>query len=190
MLIYKHMKIKSVLTFFWEVFQVVAIALVIVLPIRYFVFQPFIVNGESMEPNFHNGDYLLIDELTYRFDDPSRGDVIVFKYPTDPSQRFIKRIVGLPMETIELVGSSIQITDKFGNTTVLNEKSYLLKHTLFSGIKVALNEDEYFVMGDNRTHSFDSRKWGALDREHIIGRAIIRAWPPTVMASFFGDVDY
>ena len=109
------------------------ITALIVVPIRYFVFQPFIVNGESMEPNFHDGDYLLIDELSYRFNDPARGDVIVFKYPTDPSQRFIKRIVGLPMETIGLTGSSIEITDKFGNTTVLNEKSYLIKNTLFSG---------------------------------------------------------
>ena len=184
------MKIKSVLIFFWEVFQVVAIALVIVLPIRYFVFQPFIVNGESMEPNFHNGDYLLIDELSYRFNDPSRGDVIVFKYPTDPSQRFIKRIVGMPLETVELIGSSINITNKFGNTTVLSEKNYLSTNALFSGIKVVLGEGEYFVMGDNRTHSFDSRKWGALAREYIIGQAIIRAWPPATMASFFGDVNY
>lgn len=190
MLMYKNMKIKNILVFFWEVFQVVAIALVIVLPIRYFVFQPFIVNGASMEPNFHDGDYLLIDELSYRFNEPQRGDVIVFKYPTDPSQRFIKRIVGLPRETIELTGSSIQITDKFGNKTVLNEKSYLTNNTLFSGIKVVLGEDEYFVMGDNRTHSFDSRKWGALAREYIVGRTIIRAWPPTAMASFFSDIDY
>jgi len=187
---YKNMKIKSILVFFWEVFQVVAIALVIVLPIRYFVFQPFIVNGESMEPNFHNGDYLLIDELSYRFNDPSRGDVIVFKYPTDPSQRFIKRIVGMPLETVELVGSSIHIIDKFGNTTVLSEKSYLSTNALFAGIKVVLGEEEYFVMGDNRTHSFDSRKWGALSREYIVGRTIVRAWPPAAMASFFGDVNY
>lgn len=184
------MKLKGVLVFFWEVFQVVAIALVIVLPIRYFVFQPFVVNGESMEPNFHDGDYLIIDELSYRFDKPSRGDVIVFKYPSDTSQRFIKRIVGLPMETVELVGSSIEVTDKFGNKIALDETSYLTKNTLFSGMKVALGENEYFVMGDNRTHSFDSRKWGALAKDYIVGRAVVRAWPPTAMASFFGDINY
>lgn len=184
------MKLTGILIFFWEVLQVVLIALVIVLPIRYFVFQPFIVKGASMEPNFHDGDYLLIDELSYRFREPERGEVIVFKYPSDPSQRFIKRIVGLPRETIELRGSVLEITDKFGSKTVLNENNYLTKHTIFSGVKVALGEDEYFVLGDNRTHSFDSRKWGALSGEYIVGRAILRAWPPTAMASFFAEVAY
>ena len=184
------MKVKDTLIFFWEVLQVVLIALVIVLPIRYFVFQPFIVKGASMEPNFHDGDYLLIDELSYRFKEPQRGAVVVFKYPSDPSQRFIKRIVALPRETIELRGSVIEITDKFGNKTVLDEQSYLSKHAIFSGVKVVLGEDEYFVMGDNRTHSFDSRKWGALASEYIVGRAIFRAWPPTAMASFFAATAY
>lgn len=184
------MKFKGVLTFFWEVFQVVAIALIIVLPIRYFVFQPFIVKGASMEQTFHDGDYLVIDEISYRFREPERGEVVVFKYPTDPSQRFIKRIIGLPRETVELRGSRVQITDKFGNKEILDESAYPVNHTIFKNLKIALGEDEYFLLGDNRGHSFDSRNWGVLKREHIVGRTIIRAWPPKALASFFGDVDY
>lgn len=184
------MRIKEILFFFWEVLQVVVIALVIVIPIRYFVFQPFVVKGASMEPNFHDGDYLLIDELSYRFKEPQRGEVIVFKYPTDPSQRFIKRIIGLPRETVELRGSVLEITDKFGNKTVLDEKSYLTTLTLFNDIEVVLNDDEYFVLGDNRTHSFDSRNWGVLEKGLIVGRAIVRAWPVTAMSSFLAAPGY
>ena len=184
------MKFKGVLTFFWEVFQVVAIALIIVLPIRYFVFQPFIVKGASMEQSFQNGDYLVVDEISYRFRTPERGEVVVFKYPQDESQRFIKRIIGLPRETVELRGSSIQITDKLGNKITLNERDYSVNHTIFKEMKVSLQEDEYFVLGDNRGHSSDSRSWGVLKKEYIIGRTVIRAWPLMTATSFFGDVDY
>lgn len=174
------MKLKGSLSFIWEIAQIVIIALVIVLPIRYFVFQPFIVKGASMEPNFQNGDYLIVDELSYRFREPERGEVIVFKYPQDPDQRFIKRIVGLPKEQIELVQGRIVITDKFGDKVVLSESDYLplLSTQLLLGKKkIVLAEDEYFVLGDNRGHSFDSRNWGSLDREEIVGRALLRAWP-------------
>jgi len=184
------MKLKGVLIFFWEVFQVVIIALVIVLPIRYFVFQPFIVKGASMEPNFHDGDYLVVDELSYRFREPERGEIIVFKYPIDQSQRFIKRIIGLPMETIELKGSTVYITDKFGNTTILNETDYPIETSIFNGRKMSLGKDEYFVLGDNRGHSFDSRSWGVLSKDFIVGRTIIRAWPPMGIGSFFGAPAY
>jgi len=93
---------KSFLSFIWEIAKIVIIALLIVIPIRYFIFQPFFVKGQSMEPTFENGDYLIIDEISYRFRAPQRGEVIVFKYPENPSQRYIKRIVGLPRETIEI----------------------------------------------------------------------------------------
>jgi len=173
---------KSALLFFWEVAKIVILALVIVIPIRYFVFQPFIVKGLSMEPNFQDGDYLIVDEISYRFKQPERGEVIVFKYPQDPSQRFIKRLIGLPQEKVELEQGQIIITDKFGGRKALDESNYLLSQAQTEEMSVTLGENEYFVLGDNRAHSFDSRKWGALKRGNIVGRVIIRAWPPAVMA--------
>lgn len=170
-------KAKQTLFFILEIAQIVAIALVIVVPIRYFVFQPFIVRGASMEPNFHNGDYLIVDELTYRFRSPARGEVIVFDYPQDPSQRFIKRIIGLPQETIALEGNQIVVTDKQGNQLILDENTYLTDSLWLGKKTVTLAKEEYFVMGDNRSHSFDSRRWGPVKEREIIGRAVLRAWP-------------
>lgn len=175
---------KGTLSFLFEIIKIVLLALVIVIPIRYFVFQPFIVKGLSMTPAFHDGDYLIIDEFSYRFKEPQRGEVIVFKYPQDLSQRFIKRIVGLPQEKVELRNEQIIITDKFGETTVLDESNYLLSQGWLGEMEVNLGEDEYFILGDNRAHSFDSRKWGPLSKEHIIGRVLLRAWPPKAMAYF------
>ena len=95
--------------FCWEVAKIIIVAAVIVIPIRYFLFQPFFVRGQSMDPNFENGDYLIIDEISYRFRAPERGEVIVFKYPEDPSNRFIKRIVGLPGEIVEVRENQVVI---------------------------------------------------------------------------------
>jgi signal peptidase I len=177
---------KQTLLFFWEVIKIVILALLIVIPIRYFVFQPFIVKGVSMEPNFHDGDYLIIDEFTYHFRDPQRGEVVVFKYvfkyPQDPSQRFIKRIIGLPNEKITLDNDKIIITNKFGERKVLDESSYLPEHWWEGEMTVTLKDNQYFVLGDNRLHSYDSRKWGVLPREYIVGRVVVRAWPPKAMA--------
>src|SRR3989338_348946 len=100
---------KNALVFIWEVVKIAVIALAIVIPIRYFLFQPFFVKGQSMDPNFGDGDYLIIDEITYRFRNPQRGEVVVFNYPEDPSQRFIKRVIGLSGETIEIKDGKISI---------------------------------------------------------------------------------
>ena len=180
---------NKALSFFWEVIKVVVLALVIVIPIRYFVFQPFIVNGISMEPNFHNGDYLIIDELTYRFREPQRGEVIVFYSPQNPTERYIKRIIGLPGEKVEIENNIIEITEASGQEVVLDEFLYLQGLSWSGDIELALMEDEYFVLGDNRPHSFDSRKWGALERKYIIGRALLRAWPLTDLG-FIPSVSY
>jgi signal peptidase I len=174
---------KNFFLFILEISKIVAIALLIVIPIRYFIFQPFYVKGASMEPNFRDGDYLIIDEITYKFKAPERGEVIVFRYPNDPSQRYIKRIIGLPGETIEIEQGKIIIYDEDGNGQALEELAYLPASTLTPGdVLVALEENEYFVLGDNRAASADSRRWGSLPRENIIGRALIRAWPPTAFA--------
>src|SRR4030066_2203226 len=136
---------KSCLLFMWEVSKIVILALLIFIPILYFIFQPFFVRGQSMEPNFENGDYLIIDEISYRFRDPLRGEVIVFKYPNDPSQRYIKRIIGLPEETIEIGDGKVVIYNNEGGQ-VLGESDYLSSSVSTAGsLKVVLGEDEYFV---------------------------------------------
>lgn len=168
---------KKFFLFIWETLKITIIALVIVFPIRYFIFQPFFVEGRSMEPNFKNSDYLIIDEISYRLRDPYRGEVIVFKYPQSPSDRYIKRIIGLPGETIEIKNGKI-IIFRNSEQLILNEKEYLSSFVKTSGeLKITLGEDEYFVLGDNREKSFDSRRWGVLPEKYIIGRVFLRGWP-------------
>lgn len=170
---------RKILSFVWEITKIVIIALLIVIPIRYFLFQPFFVRGQSMEPNFENGDYLIVDELTYRFRNPERGEVVVFKYPNDLSQRYIKRIIGLPGETIEINDDKVIIFDEEGGE-ILDELDYLSSSVLTSGdLKLTLEEGEYFVLGDNRQSSADSRRWGVLPEEFIVGKVFLRAWPFT-----------
>ena len=171
-------------TLLFEVIKIVILAAVIVLPIRYFLFQPFFVQGISMMPNFENGDYLIIDEISYRFREPERGEVAVFKYPKNPSQRYIKRIIGLPGETVEIKEGNVIVVDNEGSQ-ILDESEYLLPDVKTSGnIRVSLSEKEYFVLGDNRNFSSDSRRWGVLAREYIVGRVSIRAWPIAALAKF------
>ena len=174
---------KNIISFVWEVLKIVIIALLIVIPIRYFIFQPFFVRGQSMEPNFENGDYLIIDEISYRFKDPQRGEVVVFKYPQNPSQRYIKRIVGLPGETVEIEAGSVIIYQENSEALVLDESGYLPLSLQTPGdLQITLDENEYFVLGDNRVSSADSRRFGPLPRENIVGRVLIRAWPLTAFA--------
>lgn len=172
---------KKILSFIWEITKIVIIAFLIVVPIRYFLFQPFIVKGESMRPNFETGDYLIIDQISYRFREPQRGEIVVFKYPQNSSQRYIKRIVGLPEETIEIKDGKIIIYQRDGQSWILNESSYLSDSIFTSGdIKITLAENEYFVLGDNRYFSADSRKFGPFPKKNIIGRVFLRVWPFTI----------
>ena len=135
-----------------------------------------------MEPNFHNGDYLIVDEISYRFSEPKRGDVIVFKYPRAPRKKFIKRIIALPGETIEVKDHKIIITQG-SEKIILDESEYLPKNITTPNIPpVTLGENEYFVLGDNRSHSFDSEDWGVLPQKYIIGKVIFRLWPFRVLA--------
>jgi len=168
---------KEILLFFWEVIKIVILALLIVIPIRYFVFQPFVIKGSSMEPN-----YLIVDEISYRFSEPKRGDVIVFRYPRDTSQRFIKRIIGLPGETVEMEQGEINIIKGVKNR-VLDESEYGLKEDYTDNLVLSLKENEYFVLGDNRAASFDSRKWGALSQNYIVGKVILKTWFPSITSN-------
>ena len=112
--------------FIWETIKVIVISLAIIIPIRYFLIQPFYVKGASMEPNFHDHEYLIIDEISYRLNDPQRGDVVVFRYPNEPSQYFIKRIIGLPGETVQVEDGQITIINNYmPQGFILNESSYL-----------------------------------------------------------------
>jgi len=169
---------KSFLVLAWEIFKIFVVSLAIIIPIRYFLIQPFFVQGASMEPNYEDGEYLIIDEISYRLREAERGEVIVFKYPQNPSEFFIKRIIGLPGETIKIQNSTIVIENKTNPLGfVLDESSYLKNVPSMGQQAVTLGEDEFFVLGDNRSASFDSRRWGSLPRNDIIGKVWIKAWP-------------
>ena len=171
--------LKAVGRFFWELVKVFLVSMAIIIPIRYFLVQPFFVRGASMVPNFEDGEYLVIDQLSYRIREPKRGEVIVFRYPQQPSQFFIKRIVGLPGESVSVDNGQIVIrNDKHAQGVVLNEAAYLDGSVRTGGnVALQLKQNEYFVLGDNRPASSDSRSWGVLPEENIIGRAWIRAFP-------------
>jgi signal peptidase I len=182
-------------SFIWEVVKVFLWALIIIIPIRVFLFQPFFVQGASMEPNFEDGDYLIINELGYKqsdfnigglhiftagsFKDLKRYDVAVFRYPVNPQQFFIKRVIGLPGEEIKVkdgkvIVYNVQNPDGF----TLNEDKYLDARLFTTGdLDLKLGQDQYFVLGDNRKASYDSRVWGAVPKSDIIGKVLIRAWP-------------
>lgn len=165
--------------FFWEMTKVIVISLAIVIPVRYFLIQPFFVKGASMEPNFEDGEYLIIDELSLNLDDPKRGEVVIFRYPKDPSQYYIKRIIGLPNERVSIEGGRVKIfNSSYPNGFTLDESEYLyMKNATPGELDLVLGQDEYFVLGDNRNASSDSRIFGPVLRDAIIGRAWIRAWP-------------
>lgn len=170
--------IRDTLFFLWETFRVVIISLVIIIPVRYFIVQPFFVKGASMENTFHDGEYILIDEVSYRFKDPARGDITVFRYPKDPDQFFIKRVIGLPNELVEVKNNKVRIFNEANPSGIQISEPYLSEHQVTLGdTTLKLGPTEYFVMGDNRLRSSDSRSWGALDRDFITGRVFFRAWP-------------
>ena len=177
-------KIKAVLGFIIEVIQIVIIAAAIVIPVRYFLIQPFNVKGASMQPNFYDSEYLIIDELSFRLRLPERGEVIVFRYPQNPREFFIKRVIGLPGETVEVLGGRIVIYNKEHPNGITLIESYLNGALTEGKKKVTLASDEYWVMGDNRGESLDSRSFGPLNKEFFIGRVWWRGLPLTRLGGF------
>lgn len=170
----------------WKEFlRFVIIAIVIVVPFRLFVAQPFIVSGASMSPTFETGQYLIVDELTYRFEPPKRGDVIVLNKPSQEGEYLIKRIVGLPSETIVISGGVVSIKEKNGQNEMTVSEPYV-KNKKVEDFKKTLDENEYFVLGDNRPVSLDSRYIGPIPKDHIVGRAILRLFPITKAGIFPG----
>lgn len=169
---------QSWMSDFFGFLKVVFISLIIVLPIRAFIMQPFIVRGASMEPTYAQGEYLVVDQASYYFREPERGEVIVFRYPRNPKQFFIKRIIGLPGERIEIRNGVLKIINDEHPEGFALEEPYIAE-ALRTGPDtiMVLDEEEYFVLGDNRTQSLDSRIWGPLDENFFVGRAWIRLWP-------------
>lgn len=172
-----------------EIIHFSLIALVIVLPIRLFIAQPFIVSGASMETTFSTGEYLIVDQLTYHLEEPERGDVIIFRYPKDPSKYFIKRIIGIPGDTVTISGHEVTIVNEENPDGFILDETYILDLKPLGNLTEVLGEREYFVMGDNRDASSDSRSWGVLHRDKIVGRAFLRLFPLSSIDVFPGSHD-
>jgi signal peptidase I len=205
-LVHKHSSSVTFWKTIWEWAKVIIVAILISLPIRYFIAEPFIVNGASMDPTFSTGQFLIVDRISYRFEQPSRGDVIVFEYPNNPSIYYIKRIIGLPGETVDIKNGVITIHQN-GTTTSTSTMTVVINGTKTTGpravtlvepyvisghvsaetMKTTLGPNQYFAMGDNRTNSSDSRVWGPLDKKYIIGRPVIRLLPPTRISIYPGE---
>ncbi len=163
-------------TAFREIITFVILAIVIVVPIRLFVAQPFVVEGESMYPTFDSGDYLIVDQLSYHLGEPKRGDVVVFRYPNDEKVFYIKRMIGLPGETVHIKEGVTSVTKTDGTTITLDE-SYVVSEDATYTLDRSLGEGQFFVMGDNRPKSSDSRTWGVLPKKDLMGRAYLRLLP-------------
>jgi len=172
--------VKNFFAYVLELVKVVLISLAIIIPVRYYLIQPFYVKGASMEPNFYDKEYLIIDEISYRFHEPVRGDIVVFRYPLDPQEFFIKRVIGLPGERVQVKDGSVYIYNNEHENGVKLEEKYLpadLKTYALNEEITTLNDHEYFVFGDNRNSSKDSRSFGAVDKKFITGRVLLRGWP-------------
>ena len=172
----------------WETVRFLFIALLIVIPIRIFIAQPFIVSGASMDPTFQNGQYLIVDELSYNLGDPARGDVVIFKYPKNQKQYFIKRVIGLPGETVLLDGQGkVLIKNDIGKVMLTLDEPYV-KYTKDDSVEKTLKDGEYFVSGDTRAGSFDSRAWGPVQRDLIVGKPFLRLFPFTTIDFLPGQI--
>lgn len=161
---------------FWELVRFAIIAILIVIPVRVFIAQPFVVSGSSMFPTFHSGEYLIVDELSYRVGAPKRDDVTIFRYPKDTTKFYIKRIIGLPNETVDINGSVVTIKNTEHPDGFVLEQPFV-ENNSNNITHFELKADEYFMMGDNRSASSDSRYWGAVQKKLLIGRAFLRLLP-------------
>lgn len=171
----KLSKMQKVKLFFENILYI-AVAIILASLIQAFLVRPFIVSGASMDPVIKNKEYLLIDEATYRVHLPERGDVIVFKAPPEPTKFYIKRIIGLPGEMVRITGKTVTIINaEHPEGFTLNEP--YVTHTSSNFMEVKVPADHYFVLGDNRSGSYDSREWGTLPKENIRGRTLVRLLP-------------
>ena len=172
----------------WETLRYALIAAVIIIPIRTFVAQPFVVSGNSMFPTFHNGEYLIVNELTKYVGEYHRGDVVILRYPNDPSKYFIKRVIGLPGETVTIQNGEVSITGPTQTTPLVLSEPYVKNQKRDNSART-LDTDEYFVMGDNRAQSSDSRVWGPVPAHLMDGKALIRLFPLTNITMYPGGIE-
>lgn len=178
----RRMKRADLLESLAEGIRTVLIVIGIAIVIRVFIFQPYRVEGASMLPRFTTNDHLIVDKLSYRFTEPHRGDIIVFKYPRETSIYYVKRIIGLPGERVSIKDNTITITKADGSSFVLAENAYLASTVKTNPssqgeTEFSVAQNSYFVLGDNRPASSDSREWGLLPKEDIIGRVILQTYP-------------
>ena len=160
----------------WDLIKFVLVALAIVVPVRMFIGQPFIVSGESMVPTFQDGQYLIVDEISYTLYGPHRGDVVIFRYPNDTKRFFIKRVIGMPNEKVVIKGGKVKIINKENPDGFTLDEPYINEAFMGDGT-YDTGVDSYFVMGDNRNKSSDSRVWGLLPKHLMVGRAYLRLLP-------------
>lgn len=164
--------------FFFDIIQVVVFAVALFLFMYLLLFQPHKIKGDSMQPNYPDGEYLLTDKVTYRFNEPKRGDVVVFAAPTENGDEYIKRIIGLPSETVSIQNGKVYINDKLLEENYLSSTQYTSGGAfLGNNSSVTVPNSEYFVLGDNRPYSSDSRSWGFVPKNKITGRAWFIYWP-------------
>lgn len=193
--------LKNFFVFVFELLKIVVISLFIIIPIRYFLIQPFYVKGASMEPNFYDHEYLIIDEISYRFNEPARGDIVVFRYPRNPQEYFIKRLIGLPGEKIQIKNGDVWIFNDTAQDGFVLVEEYLPHDLKTYGLsedvvelsiedeKDPTSSNEYFVLGDNRNSSKDSRSFGPVDESFITGKVLLRGWPFDRI-QFFDETSY
>ncbi len=171
---------------FKDFIMITITSLVLVFAIRTYIAQPFVVSGDSMIPTFHTGEYLIVDQLSYRFKGPQRQDVVIFRYPVMPSKFFIKRIIGLPGETIKIENGKVFVKEINQENFFELEENYIeLKKV--DRLEITLSDNQYFVMGDNRLASLDSRIWGPLEKDYIVGKAFVRLFPVNKLGIFPGS---
>ena len=184
------MLLKRLGAFFLDILQVVVFAVSIFLFIYLLIMQPHKIKGSSMEPDFHDGEFLLTDKVTYRFGKPKRDDVIVFKAPPDDSDEFIKRIIGVPNDTINIQSGKVYLNGNVINEPYLAQNTYTSSGTFAKeNVPFTIPNDFYFVMGDNREHSFDSRNFGLINKSKITGRAWVIYWPVSKLGVIKNPLD-
>lgn len=174
--------ISKVASFFLELIKIALLAGLTIGLVRYFLFKPFYVKGQSMEPNFFEHDYLIIDEISYRFKALERGEIIVFRSPVNDDY-YLKRVVGLPGERVKIENNKVIIFNAENPQGMVLNEIYLDKMTLGS-INITLNSDQYYVLGDNRDESYDSRRFGPIERSAVVGKVWLRGWPFSRFSTF------
>jgi len=180
----------------WSFNKTLIILLIIYFIIRTYIAQPFLVKGRSMEQTFSDGDYLIVDELTYNFANPRRFDTVVFHTEFieggQESEYYIKRVIGIPGDRIVISDGTVLLYKNNTITPTKLDEPYLidgLRTVTKDKIDIVLGEQEYFVLGDNRGNSSDSRYWGPVNKSYIVGKPIIRLFPFNKIKFFSNNIE-